>query len=105
MRKQCLIISIICFVIAILISVCAFATGFVKVDGYTIQKSEVVSTPKTATYDYKFLLDQKKRIEADMVSCQTARQKELDEVNSLIAEAIKLGLKERPVVIDVEMKP
>lgn len=64
-----------------------------KVDEFTIEvKKETVETV-VQKYDYNFLLSQKKAIEGDLAKFTAARQAEIDEVDALIAECEKLGIK------------
>lgn len=49
-----------------------------------------------ATYTYEFLISQRKAIEDDLKKYQAMRQIELEEVNTLIAECEKLGIKAKP---------
>jgi predicted component of viral defense system (DUF524 family) len=52
-------------------------------------------------YEYSFLLSQREAIKAQAKDFADARQKELDEVEMLIAECEKLGIKEK-VEVKVE---
>ena len=63
-----------------------------------VSKQKEAPEPEIVTYDYEFLISQKSRIIADADSYIDARQKELDEVNDLIAQAEALGVtaKEMP---------
>jgi len=51
----------------------------------------------TATYTYEFLVGQRAAILADLAQYQAMRQIELDEVDKLLAECQKLGIKSKPV--------
>lgn len=65
-----------------------------KVDANTIKViEEVPVTTKETHYDYDFLLSQAKQIQSDI----DRNQMELDKVNALIAEADKLGVKQKEV--------
>jgi len=64
-----------------------------KLDNNTIQveKEEVKTSVKR--YHYGFLLEQRKSIEKQAKEFADARQLELDEIDLLISEADKLGIK------------
>lgn len=65
-----------------------------KVDDFTIEVTkEIPAKADVRKYNYNFLLAQKKAIEADLAKFTAARQAELAEVNALIAECEKLGIK------------
>jgi len=69
-----------------------------KIDDYTLQVTRVVPAQEIAQkYDYNFLLHQKEAIEKDLARYTAERQAELDEVNTLIVECEKLGIKPRSV--------
>lgn len=68
----------------------------VKVDEFTIEVTKEVVQTRVQKYDYNFLLHQKKCIEEDRAKYLEQRDKELEEVNALIAECEKLGIK--PIV-------
>jgi len=69
-----------------------------KIDDYTLQVTRVIPAQEIAQkYNYNFLLHQKEAIEKDLAGYTADRQAELDEVNVLIAECEKLGIKLRPV--------
>jgi len=69
-----------------------------KIDDYTLQVTRVVPAQEIAQkYDYNFLLHQKESIEKDLARYTAERQAELDEVNTLIVECEKLGIKPRSV--------
>ena len=69
---------------------------FVKVDDYTIRKSHVVEEVVEVNYSLDFLIEQRKQIVADKEAYVAARDKELVEVDQLLAEAAKLKLKNIP---------
>ncbi len=64
---------------------------------FTIRKTATVATVTTATYELSFLYEQRAAIENQKAEQIAARDKELAEVDELIAEAGKLGVKVRPV--------
>jgi len=69
-----------------------------KIDDYTLQVTRVVPAQEIAQkYVYNFLLHQKEAIEKDLARYTAERQAELDEVNTLIVECEKLGIKPRSV--------
>lgn len=72
-----------------------------KIDNETIQVSkEIPVSVDVAKYDINFLLSQKKAIESDLAKYTKDRNAELEEVNMLISECEKLGIK--PKVIEDE---
>jgi hypothetical protein len=69
-----------------------------KIDETTIQVSkEIPVSVDVAKYDLNFLLAQKKAIESDLAKYTNDRNAELAEVNMLIAECEKLGIKPKVV--------
>ena len=64
-----------------------------KIDEFTIEVTKEVVKIQVQKYDINFLLSQKKAIEEDLAKFTEARQAELSEVNVLIAECEKLGIK------------
>jgi len=65
-----------------------------KIDEFTIEVTKEIPAKAVAQrYDYSFLLSQKKAIEEDLSKYTAARQAELSEVNALIAECEKFGIK------------
>ena len=77
--------------------------SILKEDDYSIRVTEQKPLPplESRTYDYSFLLSQKQRIIQDIANMQL----ELDKVNNLIAEADKLGIKERPKELPSNILP
>ena len=71
---------------------------FTKVSDSEIQVVKTETKKVANTYDYSFLLEQKKTIEAQKIREMASRDAELKIVNDLIAECIKLGIKETIVV-------
>lgn len=68
-----------------------------KVDEFTIEVTKEIPVQTVVQkYDYNFLLTQKKAIETDRARYIEQRDKELAEVNALIAECEKLGIKAKP---------
>jgi hypothetical protein len=55
-----------------------------------VKKEDIKSS--TQIYDYHFLVEQRARILLDMSNYAAARQKDLDEVDGLLAECKKLGI-------------
>lgn len=72
-----------------------------QVDEYTIQVTKQTVQTVVQKYDYAFLLAQKKAIEEDLAKYVAARQAELAEVNALIAECERLGIKQKQEIKDV----
>jgi hypothetical protein len=70
-----------------------------KVDDSTIQVEKEETKTSTNRYDYDFLLSQKEAIKKQAKEYAEARQVELNEVEFLLSEADKLGVKSRPVEI------
>ncbi len=64
-----------------------------KIDEFTIQVTKETVQTAVLKYDYNFLIAQKKAIEEDRAKYIELRDKELEEVNALIAECEKLGIK------------
>ena len=71
---------------------------FTKVSDSEIKVIKTETKEVANTYNYAFLLQQKKDIQAQKDREIVLRDKELAEVNLLIAECIKLGIKETIVV-------
>jgi len=72
-----------------------------KIDEFTIEVTKETVQTVVQKYDINFLLSQKKAIEEDLAKFTEARQAELSEVNALIAECEKLGIKAKEVEKDV----
>ncbi len=72
-----------------------------KVDKYTIQVTKEVVQTTVQKYEYNYLLAQKKAIEEDLAKYTAARQAEISEVNALIAECERLGIKQKEEIKDV----
>jgi galactokinase/mevalonate kinase-like predicted kinase len=72
-----------------------------KVDEYTIQVTKEVVQTTVQKYEYNYLLAQKKAIEEDLAKYTAARQAEISEVNALIAECERLGIKQKEEIKDV----
>jgi len=65
-----------------------------KIDEYTLEViEEIPARENVRTYDYNFLLAQKKAIETDLEKFIAARQAELKEIDTLITECEKAGIK------------
>ena len=64
-----------------------------KIDDNTIQVEKEETITSISKYDYDFLLKQKEAIKNQAKEYADARQIELDEVELLISEAEKLGIK------------
>ena len=64
-----------------------------KIDEFTIEVTKEVVKTDVKKYDYNFLLHQRKCIEEDLAKFTAARQAELAEVDALIKECEKLGIK------------
>lgn len=73
----------------------------VKVDEFTIQVTKETVQTVVQKYDYNFLLSQKKAIEEDRAKYLEQRDKELAEVNALIAECERIGIKPKAEEKDV----
>ena len=67
---------------------------FTKVSDSEIKVVKIETKEVANTYNYAFLLQQKKDIQVQKDRDNLQRDKELAEVNLLIAECIKLGIKE-----------
>ena len=67
---------------------------FSKVSDSEIKVIKTKTKEVANTYNYAFLLQQKKDIQAQKDRDNLQRDKELAEVNLLIAECIKLGITE-----------
>jgi electron transfer flavoprotein alpha subunit len=67
-----------------------------KVDKFTIQVTKEVVQTTVQKYEYNYLLAQKNAIEEDLAKYVAARQAELAEVNALIAECERRGIKQKP---------
>lgn len=65
-----------------------------KIDEYTIEVTKIEPAKEVKfKYDLLYLLHQREAIQNDIARFMAERQKELDEVNALIAECEKLGIK------------
>jgi len=74
-----------------------------KIDENTIEVTKTIPVKEEVTkYDYNFLIAQRKAIQADLDKYVAARQAELAEVNALIAECEKLGIKPKDNFEDVD---
>ena len=69
---------------------------------YTIRKTAVREVRTEATYDLAFLRQQRIAIVRQLDEEVSKQNKALAEVDELIAEAEKLGIKARPVEVAVE---
>ena len=67
--------------------------GSKKIDDFTIEVTKETVHTDVKKYDYNFLLSQKKAIEADKEKYNKLRDAELEEINTLIAECDKIGIK------------
>lgn len=79
----------------------------IKLNENTIQISKQAEAPAPVvkTYTYDFLAAQKARIIEDANNYLAARQKELDEVNALIAQCDGLGISAQAMPSPIEQKP
>ncbi len=82
---------------------------YTKIDDHTLQveKAKMVERPsetekETTTYEYGFLLSQKEAITAQRDALIAVKTEELAKVDSLIAEANKLGIKEKEEAVEEE---
>ena len=64
-----------------------------KIDENTISIKKTETTTKTMVYKYDFLVEQRSRIIEDAENYALARQKEINEIDVLLAEFKKLKLK------------
>ena len=64
-----------------------------KIDENTISVKKTETTTKTMVYKYDFLVEQRSRIIEDAENYALARQKEINEIEVLLAEFKKLKLK------------
>ena len=64
-----------------------------KIDENTISVKKTETTTKTMVYKYDFLVEQRSRIIEDAENYALARQKEINEIDVLLAEFKKLKLK------------
>lgn len=84
-------------IVFVLFSITVFAqTKPTKVDENTIQISKSKTTTEVVKYDYDFLVEQKVRITADLLAYTIARQKEIDEIDTLLLECKNLGIVGKP---------
>ena len=84
-------------IVFVLFSITVFAqTKPTKVDENTIQISKSKITTEVVKYDYDFLVEQKVRITADLLAYTIARQKEIDEIDTLLLECKNLGIVGKP---------
>ena len=67
---------------------------FTKISDNEIKVIKTETKEVANTYNYSFLLEQKKTIEAQKAREMAQRNAELKIVNDLIAECIKLGITE-----------
>ena len=77
-------------------------TDYIKVDDNVIKEVATEIKEVEKTYTYEFLLDMKANLEAEKVRVIAMLDKKLVEVNALIGEADKLGVKVKPEPIVVE---
>ena len=68
---------------------------FTKVDGSTISATKSETINVTTKYDYGFLVAQRDSIIKQATEFATARQKDLAEVDALLAECVKLNITTR----------
>ena len=68
---------------------------FTKVSDSEIRVIKTETKEVANTYNYSFLLEQKKTIEAQKIREMAQRDAELKIVNDLISECIKLGITEK----------
>ena len=74
-----------------------------KISDNEIQVSKQIDIPPTITsYKYDFLISQKNRIIEDANNYLIARQKELNEVLTLISGAEALGIKQQEVPVSLK---
>lgn len=78
---------------------------FEKVDKHTISASETKTEQVVKTYDYGFLKQQLITIQEQKTRDNALRDAEIAEVEKLIAEADKLGIKEASAIIDAASEP
>ena len=64
-----------------------------KIDENTISVKKTETTTKTMVYKYDFLVEQRDTIIEDAENYALARQKEINEIDVLLAEFKKLKLK------------
>ena len=69
----------------------------IKIDDNTIKVVKTETKEVENTYNYDFLIKQKATIEAQKAREMALRDEELAEVDTLIAECIKLGITEKVV--------
>ena len=89
---------------------CSVAWGeatYSKLDDFRIQKTEVKSSTEVNAFDIGFLKSQIESITNQRDAYVAQRNKEISECETLIAEAIKLGIKEQPKteVVDAPVNP
>ena len=90
------------FIILLFIAVPLFAEITAeKIDDYTMEVTKTVDTPASSssdvtTYTYDFLLEQRERIQQQKDKDNALRDEELVEINLLISEADKIGIKIQP---------
>lgn len=68
------------------------ATVYEKASDNEIKVTAEITESKESVYDYGFLIQQKADIEKDKADYIAKRDKEITEINTLIAEAKKLGV-------------
>jgi len=80
---------------------------FTKVSDSEIKVIKTETKEVEHTYNYDYLLKQKATIEAQKAREMAQRDLEIAEVNALLAECIKLGIKEKvePIETVKEVEP
>ena len=74
---------------------CSIAYGettYKKIDDFRIEKTEVKSSTEVNTFEVNFLTEQKKNIESQRDAYAAARNVEIAEVDTLLAECAKAGI-------------
>jgi len=72
----------------------------IKIDDNQIKVSESKNVVEEKIYSYEYLLEMKANLEAEKVRVIGKIDEELIKVNDLLAECDRLGVKEKPVVIE-----
>ena len=73
---------------------------YIKVDDNVIKEVATETKETEKTYAYEFLLEMKANLEAEKVRVIAMLDKKLVETNALIAEADKLGVTVKPIVVE-----
>ena len=68
-----------------------------KLTASSIRVSKEVITPTTTTYEYDYLIKQRASIEAQKAQQIADRDKELAEIDLLLAECVKLNVVAEPI--------